>query len=204
MTKAALARRSYVALVHHPVLDKNDKVVTTSITNLDIHDIARSSRTYGLAGYFIVHPVAAQRELAARIIGHWQDGPGQEQNDFRRDALSLVRVVSAISEVVEEVTNKHGRKPKLVGTTARHYPASVTASRLVAESLLPEQQDQPVLLILGTGWGLTEEFLSQVDRLLYPVRGTTQYNHLSVRSAAGIIFDRLFAEPEPVSGEQRP
>ena len=58
-----------VALVHHPVYDKHHKVVSTALTNLDLHDIARSSRTYGVESYFIVHPVAAQRELAARIAG---------------------------------------------------------------------------------------------------------------------------------------
>ncbi len=37
----------YVALLHHPVYDKNDQVVTTAVTNMDIHDIARSGCTYG-------------------------------------------------------------------------------------------------------------------------------------------------------------
>ena len=31
--------------------------VATAITNLDVHDIARSSRTYGLGGYFVVTPI---------------------------------------------------------------------------------------------------------------------------------------------------
>ena len=69
--------RLSVALVHHPVYDKHKKVVATALTNLDLHDIARSSRTYGLETYFIVHPVAAQRELAERIARHWtgEEGP---------------------------------------------------------------------------------------------------------------------------------
>jgi hypothetical protein len=33
----------YLALLHYPVYDKDHKVVTTSITNLDIHDIAHSA-----------------------------------------------------------------------------------------------------------------------------------------------------------------
>ena len=36
--------QTWVALVHHPVYDKNHKVVATALTNLDLHDIARSSR----------------------------------------------------------------------------------------------------------------------------------------------------------------
>src|SRR5690606_14363961 len=41
-------RRVAAVLVHHPVLDRAGEVVTTAITNLDLHDIARSAHTYGL------------------------------------------------------------------------------------------------------------------------------------------------------------
>ena len=76
-----LAARSYAALVHHPVLEKGGRVVTTAVTNLDVHDIARASRTYGLAGYFIVTPIAAQRKLVEEILGHWVTGAGRQHND---------------------------------------------------------------------------------------------------------------------------
>src|SRR4029079_5707170 len=42
----------YVALLHHPVYDKNHAIVTTAVTNMDIHDISRSGRTYGIAGFY--------------------------------------------------------------------------------------------------------------------------------------------------------
>jgi hypothetical protein len=45
--------------------------------------------------------------------------------------------------------------------------------------------------LLGTGWGLTEAVLSQSDYVLEAVEGQGDYNHLSVRSAAAIILDRL-------------
>jgi hypothetical protein len=38
---------------------------------------------------------------------------------------------------------------------------------------------------------LAEEFISKADYVLDPIAGTADYNHLSVRSAAAIIFDRL-------------
>ena len=41
---------TWVALAHHPVLDKDGRIVTTAVTNLDVHDIARAARTFGLAG----------------------------------------------------------------------------------------------------------------------------------------------------------
>ena len=53
---------------------------------------------------------------------------------------------------------------------------------------------KPYVLILGTAWGLAEEFISLADYVLEPIAGSTDYNHLSVRSAAAIIFDRLLGK----------
>src|ERR1700744_2880358 len=102
--------RLSVALVHHPVYDKHRKVVATALTNLDLHDIARSTRTYDLAGFLLVHPVAAQRELATRIAGHWLTD-GAERNDFRRRAIERVTVVSSIAEAAAHVTERAGQAP---------------------------------------------------------------------------------------------
>jgi len=195
---AAIAARSYVALVHYPVYDKNRRVVATSITNLDIHDIARSSRTYGIASYFLVHPVAAQRELASRIVGHWQDSEGRKQNDFRSDALSSVRVASSIEETIACITALHGQPPLVVGTSAQRHPRALAYRELLG---LPELETRPLLLLFGTGWGLVSEWVEKTDRMLCPINGPTDYNHLSVRSAAAIILDRLFQEPETKLGE---
>ena len=55
-----------------------------------------------------------------------------------------------------------------------------------------------VLLLLGTAWGLAPEVLAMADGVLPPIRGVSGFNHLSVRSAAAILFDRLLgAPPEP-------
>ena len=188
---AGLASRSYVALVHHPVYDKHHQVVSTAVTNLDIHDIARSCSTYGVAAYYVVHPVAAQRQLVERILGYWHEGPGQSQNDFRREALSHVRVVSTMDEAIDSIHRDQGMRPAVIGTSARPLGPAVTVQELRAEF---QQQARPLLLVMGTGWGLTEEFMSHVDRVLEPIQGTAPYNHLSVRSATAIILDRLFAE----------
>lgn len=193
-----LASRTYLALIHYPVYDKNQKVVATSITNLDIHDIARSSKTYGLAAYYLVHPVTVQRELVNRILGHWHGSQGQEQNDFRSDALSIVRLAESIEQVIEQITFEHKARPIMVATSARNTASAVTSKALLQD---PRLQERPLLLLFGTGWGLTREWEKEVDTFLCPVRGLAAYNHLSVRSAAGIILDRLFAQPESNSGE---
>ncbi|MFQ5352567.1 MAG: RNA methyltransferase, partial [Candidatus Binatia bacterium] len=66
----------YVALLHHPVYDKNRNVVTASVTNIDVHDIARSCRTFGVKAFYVVTPVDALRGLVRKITRHWQEGYG--------------------------------------------------------------------------------------------------------------------------------
>ena len=51
-----------VALLHYPVYDKNRQVVATAVTNLDLHDIARAAKTFGLFRYYVVTPVPEQRD----------------------------------------------------------------------------------------------------------------------------------------------
>jgi hypothetical protein len=175
--------RAFVALVHHPVYDRTGKVVSTALTNLDLHDIARSTRTYGLGGFFVVHPVEAQRELASRILGHWRD-EGAELNDFRRMALERVHVVPTLEDAAKAVTDRLRERPQLIATCAR---PSGTAVRFTGFDC-----KLPILLVFGTGWGLTEELMATCDARLEPLQGPTDYNHLSVRSACAIVLDRLY------------
>jgi hypothetical protein len=182
-----------VALVHHPVYDKHHKVVATALTNLDLHDIARSSRTYGIETFFIVHPVAAQRALAERIASHWTGQEGAEKNDFRRQAIDLVRVVPDLDAAKSVLAERQGWPPLVVATAARSDGGGkiVTFSELRGIS-----RTRSTLLVLGTGWGLTDELLAGCDLRLPPIRGTGEYNHLSVRSACAIMLDRLYGDRE--------
>ena len=180
---------TWVALVHHPVYDKNRRVVATALTNLDLHDIARSSRTYGLAGFLIVHPVKAQRELASRIAGHWLD-EGAQLNDFRRQAIERVAVVASLEEARAHVEQRAGRAPSVIATSAKDAPGT-HGYQALARSL-----DGPALILFGTGWGLTEEALAVCSHRLGPIQGRSDYNHLSVRSACAIVLDRLYGDRE--------
>lgn len=178
-----------VVLLHHPVYDKNRQVVSTAVTNLDIHDIARSAKTFGLFRYYIVTPVSGQQELAGRIVRHWQDGWGATYNPKRKAALELIRIVSALDDAVTELTERFGRPVRLVTTGARLHPRSITFKEL---RQFMADREQPYLLLFGTGWGLVEEVFARADLVLEPILGAGDYNHLSVRSAASIIMDRLF------------
>jgi tRNA (guanine37-N1)-methyltransferase len=185
-----VAARTHLALVHHPCLDRNDQVVTTAVTNFDIHDLARSSLTFGLAGYHLVTPITSQREKAAHIAQLWIDDSAGEH---RATALRLVHVASSVDEVIAELAARYGTAPVVVGTSARAgaFPAAIrrTPTELVAEA---RENPAPLVILLGTGWGLAESLIPSVSRLLTPIEGASAWNHLSVRSAGAILLDRLF------------
>ena len=186
---AESAAQVSIALVHHPVYDRNRQVVTTAVTNLDIHDIARSARTFGLFRYYVVTPVSAQQQLVTRIVGHWQDGWGATYNPKRKSALELVQLAPSLQSATAELSDALGKPVRVIATGARGGPAPLSCTELAEE--LAAGSD-PVLLVFGTGWGLSEEVLQQVHGVLEPISGGTDYNHLSVRSAVAIYLDRLF------------
>ncbi|HEX3766177.1 MAG TPA: tRNA (guanosine(37)-N1)-methyltransferase TrmD [Kofleriaceae bacterium] len=185
-----LHARTHLALVHHPVVDRTGAVVTTSLTNFDVHDLARSSLTYGLAGYHIVTPIAAQRDKAAHIAALWI---GDAHGEHRARALELVRTAASIEAVIAEITAGHGAAPRVVATSARagSFPE---ASRRSPAALLAEAgtDPAPLLILLGTGWGLADALIPSVSCVLAPIEGSSDWNHLSVRSAGAIVLDRLF------------
>jgi len=178
----------YVALVHYPVYDKHGNVVTASITTIDVHDIARSCRTYGVKAFYVVTPVDALRGLARRILEHWKTGHGSTYNPTRTEALDIVRLERTLEGVEIDIENETGHVPKLVATSARAGAGSIPYEDFGRRIVQP---GPPLLLLLGTGWGLTSEVLSRAAYRLAPVVGPTDFNHLSVRAAAAVILDRL-------------
>jgi len=173
-------------LVHHPVLDRQGEIVTTAITNLDLHDIARSAHTYGLSDFFVVHPIAAQRELALRVREHWTDGSGARRIPDRMPAMRGLQVLETLDDVISAL----GGRVELWTTSASTRPGALAhaeARRRLAEDGLP------VLLVFGTGWGLADAVCARGDAHLEPISSVRSdgYNHLSVRAAAAILFDRL-------------
>lgn len=181
----------YAALVHYPTTDKHGHVVSTSITNLDIHDISRSAVTYGLRRYFLVTPIEAQHWLARRIINHWEEGWGSTYNPNRKEALSIIDVKTDMAEVAEAIKADAGCEPIWVATSAKRYSNTISFPELRAR--IANEPERPFCLLFGTGWGLHSEIILECDLMLEPINGPTEYNHLSVRSAASIIFDRLLA-----------
>ncbi|HEX8961349.1 MAG TPA: RNA methyltransferase, partial [Geobacteraceae bacterium] len=169
MTDGARTRANVsIALLHYPVYDRNRKVVATAVTNLDIHDIARAAKTFGLFRYYVVTPVAEQRELAERIGRHWREGYGATYNPKRRAALELMQVVPGLDDALAELEEEFGQPAKIVVTGAQGRPNSISSAELAQQF---NESDQPHLLVFGTGWGLTEEVFDRADLVLEPIRG---------------------------------
>jgi len=183
--------RLYLALIHYPVLNKNGDTIVSAITNLDLHDIARAAKTYGVEAFYVVTPLADQKYLTERIVSHWITGAGAEYNPDRQAALEIIRVKETFREVVEDVRSNENGEPRTVVTSARYNGRGLKYAEF--REMLRQGQN-PYILSFGTAWGLSEEFMRAADYVLEPVRGNREYNHLSVRSAASIILDRLIGE----------
>ena len=181
----------FIALLHYPMYNKNMDTVATSITNLDLHDIARAAKTYSVDGFYVVHPSANQQKLAGEILSYWQQGYGGQYNPDRREAFELLRMAGDLETVIASIRSDTGKEVVTVATDARDYPNPIGYSRLKAEIF---DQDRVYLLLFGTGWGMIREKVSRCDYILEPIRGAGDYNHLSVRSAVSIILDRLLGE----------
>jgi tRNA (guanine37-N1)-methyltransferase len=186
--RSKLGRNLYLALVHYPVLNKHGQTGIVSLTNLDIHDIARVCCSYGLGGLFLLHPLKDQQHLAQRLLDHWRQGPGGEANPDRGKALQCVYIVEDFSEAVRSVESLTGQSPCVVGTSAQDY------GQLRYSQVRGILDNSPVLLLFGTGYGLAPELLDQTEGVLRPLRYLDAYNHLSVRSAVSITVDRVLGD----------
>lgn len=184
-----------IVLVHHPVLDRDGNTVTTAITNLDLHDMARSARSFGLAAMYVVHPIEAQRQLAESIRAHWVSGTGKRRIPDRAEAMSVLRVVPSLADVYAELGGAAGRAGVEVWTTAAKAGSGEVTRFPEARARLAVAT-KPVTLLFGTGWGLARDLITDADVRVEPIRaaGPTGYNHLSVRAACAISLDRLLGE----------
>lgn len=178
-----------LTLLHDKMVDKTGRLVTTSVTLIDVHDIARSSRTYGVKNFFVSHPSQTIRSLVRTVKDHWDGEFGSSYNPNRQDALGILTIVSDLDEAILHIEQRQGALPKLIATSARSGPDRISFDDMRAR--MSSEEDQPYLLMFGTGWGMSDELMARADYVLGPVYGPTPYNHLSVRAAAAIILDRL-------------
>ncbi len=178
----------YVALIHYPVYNKKREVVRTCLTTLDLHDIARAGRTYGIKAFYFINPLRSQRELAETIFDHWDSGWGARYNPNRKEALSLTRITPDLEGTLQAIEAESGLPVKTIVTGAKIADPNIDYPELQARI---QKKEEALVLIFGTGWGLVEETILAADYRLSPITGQGTFNHLSVRSAVSIILDRI-------------
>ena len=177
----------YLALIHYPVVNKNGLITGSALTNMDLHDIARAGRTFGVKAYYVVTPYEDQKSLASQIMDHWTHGHGGRVNPARKSALERVRVADSFEAACNDIENEQEQKIVKVATSANSRCAT-RSCRALGQAL---RENTPHVLVFGTAWGLAPEVIEQCDHILEPIMGAGSYNHLSVRSAVSIYLDRL-------------
>lgn len=184
-----MAKGVYAVELHHPVLDRNGNKSSTAVTGLDVHDISRACRTYGIKKYIIVSPMAPQREMVKKIVSHWIDGHGASFNRDRKEAMELVKTFASYRRALEWIGEREDAEPYVIATSAREDERAENWLTLKSRLLTLQR---PAVFLFGTGHGLHSDVIDSANSVLAPIKGSAGYNHLSVRSAAAIVFDRFF------------
>lgn len=197
MPRERPGRNLSFCLLHYPVLLGEKNSGASSLTNLDIHDIARISRSYAMGPFYAVTPLRDQLRVLEEILRHWTRGPGGAGNADRAQALALVRPALSLKEAAAHLEAQNGAPPRLVASSAV-WPGKVGGRAPDLRLVTPRQvrdwcREGPVMLCLGTAQGLAPEALEQCHGVLRPVR-FLGYNHLSVRGAAAILADRILGD----------
>ncbi len=179
-----------IALLHYPAMDREGKIIVTSFTTMDLHDIARPARAYEVRKFYIVQPIDAQRLVIKRQIDYWLSEEGRKANPTRYEIVQLVELKYTLDEVVEAIERERGKRPLTVGTDARTYPNTVSYEELRRKITKSAEE---FLIVFGTGYGIPPDMMRTFDYILEPVYGAGEWNHLSVRNAVAVILDRLFS-----------
>ncbi len=182
--------RFSIALVHSPVAGKSGNEMVSSITTLDVHDMARHGKTFGAERVYIVTPVADQQLLVDRMKSHWTDEEYLKKLNLRRNGtVELQKTVASVDEAVADA-RKRSKRVKLLATTAQRAEGALDAATWRSQAA--DEADEWIILF-GTAYGLGRSLMARADRVLLPIEGAAAFNHLPVRGASAIILDRLLA-----------
>ncbi len=183
-------KTTHLVLRHDRVLGRQDSIIHSNVTQIDLHDFCRLTQTYGLAGFHCVTEMEAQHRISHDILNFWREGFGKEYNPDRVTALGSLCLHRDFDSLLNRLREQSGQEPLLLGTCARTLEKTL---ELEALSTIMDGSDRPLVIQFGTSWGLSPEQLGRCDWVLPPIKGYDGYNHLSVRCAAAIIVDRLFS-----------
>jgi len=114
-----ISKNLRVGLMHYPMRDKSGNIVATALTNMDLHDISRTCKTYNIEKFYVINPVESQRKIAERVINHWRSGFGSVYNENRREAFEILVIKESLLEVIKDIEDERGERPFIVATTAK-------------------------------------------------------------------------------------
>lgn len=187
-----LGRSLSFCLFHYPVRLEDGRMGVSSLTNLDVHDIARVSQSYGMGPFFVLTPDARQQEILACVLRHWLAGAGGITHPDRKKALAKVVPVLNFADLLEKAKQFYGVEPVFVLTSAATPPRK--AGKLLTPSDVRHfLVEKPVVICLGTARGLVRHKLDFECMQMRPLRFLDD-NHLSVRAAAAILADRILGD----------
>lgn len=176
-------------LCHEPVWLEGGKSGCSSLTNLDVHDIGRISRSYGMGPFFVLHPLEDQRAILNAILAHWQNR--ENGHEDRKRALNLVCPLENFEQVENFCLRHYGMTPCWVVTSASWPKANEPMAN--AAQIRQLCRERPVIICLGTSRGLDLGKLPFKFVRMAPIRYLDE-NHLPVRAAAAIIADRILGD----------
>jgi hypothetical protein len=189
--------RVAVVLLHHPVTNRLGTLTTTAVTNMDIHDLSRTCRTYEVDHFYLVSPLQGQEGIVDRILAYWSGDQAREWHPDRAEALSRTRFLPDFDSVRNDLAARYpSLSVEVVMPDARPLGGQVGYAETRAE--WSKEPSGIKVIVLGTGWGVASTFHPEVNRFLAPIYGPLGrdgYNHLSVRAAGAVILDRLFGIP---------
>lgn len=188
-------RNLSLCLLHAPVWLDEKKTGVSSLTNLDIHDIARLSRSYALDALYVVTPLRDQLQMLETVVRHWTREATSPGHADRRRPLGWY------------VLPLHCKKPwpcRRPGTAAPQgggqFRAVARSPKRRAGGTAPDAANcaavvrgRPGHALPGHGQRARAGSACQCDGVLRPLR-YLGYNHLSVRSAAAILTDRILGD----------
>jgi hypothetical protein len=180
--------RLYIGLLHYPVYNKNRQKIASAVTTVDLHDLSRLAKTYGVKKFFVISPLKDQQRLITRVRNHWTVGHGSRYNRDRKEAFKLVALAPSLEKSLEQIERAEKKRPLVIATDASKQ---MTRALTYDEAARVVHSGELVYLIFGTAWGLTREILNKADAVLDPIQGIADYNHLSVRAAVAITLDRV-------------
>jgi len=136
----------YISVIHYPAKNKEGRWVCTSFTTLDFHDVARPVRTYELQAYYIVQPLEAQQFIIKEQLKYWTEGFGSEFNPKRSMAGSMVRVVSSITQMLEEIKKE---KSEFIKTKIKELREKITKTCTEFETKKFDYDDESKISWIG-------------------------------------------------------